>query len=294
MVKILIVGRNELAREVIKNIKKDYYICAYVKPKKIRANRGLSAFSYCKKNNIKVFNENSKNSLSKIIKKFRPRILISCGYPKIINAKILRSVKYPINIHFGALPKYRGCHSIPMAILNNEKKIGVTFHLMDEGIDTGPIIKQYFIKNNKKNSCKELYFKAVNAASKKVTTIIKKIIKEKIKLKIQNEKNSSYYSISSLKNNKINYNADINYIRNFIRANHFPPFSPSYNYVNGKKIFFLWPLNTKKITDPNVKIGNIKIYNNCAYIQTKNGIIIPNLIKYKKKIILFKDFIKNE
>lgn len=294
MIKILIIGRNELAREVIKNIKKNYYICAYVKPEKERANRGLTAFSYCKRNNIKVFNENNKNSLSKIIKNFKPKILISCGYPKIINAKILSSVVYPVNIHFGALPKYRGCHSIPMAILNNEKKIGVTFHLMDKGIDSGPIIKQYFIKNNKKNSCKELYLKAVFAASKKITIIIKNIIKKQIKLKTQNEKKSSYYSISSLKNNKINYNSDINYIRNFIRANYFPPFSPSYNYVNGKKIFFLWPLNTKKITNPNVKIGNIKIYNNRAYIQTKNGTIMPNLIKYKKKIMLFKDFIKNE
>ena len=294
MIRILIVGRNELAREVIKNITKNYYICAYVKPEKERANRGLTAFSYCKRNNIKFFNENNKNSLSKIIKNFKPKILISCGYPKIINKKILRSVEYAVNIHFGALPKYRGCHSIPMAILNNEKKIGVTFHLMDKGIDSGPIIKQYFIKNNKKNSCKELYLKAVFTASKKITIIIKNIIKKKIKLKTQNEKKSRYYSISSLKNNKINYNSDINYINNFVRANYFPPFSPSYSYVNGKKIFFLWPLNTKKITNPNVKIGNIKIYNNCAYIQTKNGIIIPNLIKYKKKIILFKDFIKNE
>lgn len=283
MIKILTIGRNELAREVIKNIKKSNYILAYVKPEKIRSNRGLTALKYCKKNNIKIFQENKKNTLSKIMKIFRPKILISCGYPKIIDEKILKKIKYPINIHFGALPKYRGCYSIPMAILNNEKKIGITFHLMDKGIDSGPIIKQYFIKNNKKNSCKELYLEAVFTAAKKISIIIKNIIKKKIKLKTQNEKKSSYYSISSLKNNKINYNSDINYIRNFIRANYFPPFSPSYNYVNRKKIFFLWPLSTKKITNPNIKIGNIKIYNNCAYIQTKNGIIIPNLIKYKKK-----------
>jgi methionyl-tRNA formyltransferase len=294
MIKILIIGRNELAREVIKNINKNNYICAYVKPEKIRINRGLTAFSYCKRNNIKVFNENNKNSLSKIIKNFKPKILISCGYPKIINAEILRSVDYPLNIHFGALPKYRGCHSIPMAILNNEKKIGITFHLMDEGIDSGPIIKQYFIKNEKRSSCKELYLKTVFVASKKITIIIKKIIKKQIKLKIQNEKNSSYYSMSSLKNNKINFNLDINYIRNFIRANYFPPFSSAYNYINGKKIFFLWPLKTKKKNNPNIKISKIKNYINRAHIQTANGIIIPNLIKYKKKIILFKNFIKNE
>jgi len=294
MVKILIIGRNELAREVIKNIKKSNYILAYVKPEKIRSNRGLSALNYCKKYNIKIFQENKKNTLSKIIKIFKPKILISCGYPKIIDEKILKKINYPINIHFGALPKYRGCYSIPMAILNNEKKIGITFHLMDKGIDSGPIIEQYFIKNNNKNSCKQLYLKAVFTASKKILMLIKKIIKKKIKLKIQKQKHSSYYSLSSLKNKKINYNLDINYIKNFIRAHYFPPFSPSYKYINRKKIYFLWPLKIKKSARSNNKIGDIKIYNKEAYIKTKNGFLVPNLIKYKKNIILFKNFIKKD
>jgi len=44
-----------------------------------------------------------------------------------------------LNAHPGLLPQYRGLDAIEWAILNGDD-VGVTVHLVDEGIDTGPIV----------------------------------------------------------------------------------------------------------------------------------------------------------
>lgn len=73
-----------------------------------------------------------------------PCDLIVCkGYPNTLTKEQLSFPKIGcINIHTSLLPKYRGRHPIVWAMINQEKEIGVTIHWMDEGIDTGDIIRQ--------------------------------------------------------------------------------------------------------------------------------------------------------
>jgi methionyl-tRNA formyltransferase len=47
-----------------------------------------------------------------------------------------------INCHAGKLPFYRGRNILNWALINDEKEFGITVHYVDEGIDTGDIIKQ--------------------------------------------------------------------------------------------------------------------------------------------------------
>jgi methionyl-tRNA formyltransferase len=47
-----------------------------------------------------------------------------------------------INVHASLLPRYRGAAPIPAAILAGDQRTGVTVMLMDEGLDTGPVLAQ--------------------------------------------------------------------------------------------------------------------------------------------------------
>lgn len=47
-----------------------------------------------------------------------------------------------VNVHFSLLPKYRGAAPVNWAIVRGEQESGVTTMLMDEGLDTGPILLQ--------------------------------------------------------------------------------------------------------------------------------------------------------
>lgn len=47
-----------------------------------------------------------------------------------------------INFHFGLLPQYRGVNPVLAQMINGETHSGITIHIVDKGIDTGPIVMQ--------------------------------------------------------------------------------------------------------------------------------------------------------
>jgi len=68
--------------------------------------------------------------------------LISYGYRFILANDVLRLFpSKAINLHISLLPYCRGAHPIFWAILE-QKLLGVTIHLLDEGLDTGNILFQ--------------------------------------------------------------------------------------------------------------------------------------------------------
>jgi methionyl-tRNA formyltransferase len=72
-----------------------------------------------------------------------PDVIVISG-TRIIEGKILRSVDAPfLNLHAGITPKYRGVHGGYWALAQGEPEAcGVTVHLVDEGVDTGPVLGQ--------------------------------------------------------------------------------------------------------------------------------------------------------
>ena len=73
----------------------------------------------------------------------KPDLLIVVAFGQIIPGKVLSSAIWGgINIHASLLPQYRGSAPIQWAVINNEKKTGLTTMIMDEGLDTGPILMQ--------------------------------------------------------------------------------------------------------------------------------------------------------
>jgi methionyl-tRNA formyltransferase len=71
----------------------------------------------------------------------RPEFIIVVAYGKLLPKGILEIPRYGcVNVHASLLPKYRGASPIQWAILRGEAKTGVTTMLMDEGLDTGPLL----------------------------------------------------------------------------------------------------------------------------------------------------------
>jgi len=70
-------------------------------------------------------------------------IAISLAFNQILRPQLLG--KFPlgvINVHAGKLPEFRGRNILNWALINDAREIGVTCHYIDEGIDTGDIIRQ--------------------------------------------------------------------------------------------------------------------------------------------------------
>lgn len=92
---------------------------------------------------LEVFQPEKKSELYPLIESLKPQCLVVVAYGKILPPEV---IKYPpsgcINLHASLLPAYRGSAPIQRAIMAGDKKTGNTVMLMDEGMDTGPILSQ--------------------------------------------------------------------------------------------------------------------------------------------------------
>tara|TARA_B100001123_G_scaffold443208_1_gene588713 strand:+ start:774 stop:1694 length:921 start_codon:yes stop_codon:yes gene_type:complete len=98
---------------------------------------------FCKKNKVNFNNPanfNNKEEL-KVFKKLSPDIVVVVAYGQIIPKFFLDIAKFGfINIHASLLPKWRGAAPIQRAIMNGDKKIGISIMKIDEKLDSGPVL----------------------------------------------------------------------------------------------------------------------------------------------------------
>jgi methionyl-tRNA formyltransferase len=77
------------------------------------------------------------------LRELAPEAIAVAAYGQILPKAILELPRFGcLNVHTSLLPKYRGAAPIQWAILNGESETGVTIMQMDEGLDTGPILRQ--------------------------------------------------------------------------------------------------------------------------------------------------------
>jgi len=93
-------------------------------------------------NNIPVFQPVKIRTDYEEIKKYEPDLIVTCAYGQIVPKEVLDIPRLGcINVHASILPKYRGGAPIHHAIINGDNVTGITIMYMDEGMDTGDIIK---------------------------------------------------------------------------------------------------------------------------------------------------------
>jgi phosphoribosylglycinamide formyltransferase-1 len=74
-------------------------------------------------------------------------LVVSAGYMRILGAPVVDRWRHRwINVHPALLPAFPGVRGVADALDAGVKVIGVTVHLVDEGVDTGPIILQEAIE----------------------------------------------------------------------------------------------------------------------------------------------------
>lgn len=75
-----------------------------------------------------------------------------CGYSRLITQEQLDKKEY-INVHGALLPKYRGMHSTFYAIMNGEKRLGITYHIVNKYMDAGNILAQFSFDYTNQQIC---------------------------------------------------------------------------------------------------------------------------------------------
>ena len=92
-----------------------------------------------------------------------------------------------INLHASLLPDYRGAAPINWAIINGEKRTGVTTFFINEVIDTGDIIKKRGVDINDEMSAGELHDKLMHVGADLMNDTLTDLSNGKLESKNQTE-----------------------------------------------------------------------------------------------------------
>jgi len=86
-------------------------------------------------------NRLSDEGIENAIKNVKPDFIVVAAFGQILPKSILE-IAPCINLHASLLPQYRGASPVQQSLLKGDEKTGVTSMLMEEGLDTGPILEK--------------------------------------------------------------------------------------------------------------------------------------------------------
>jgi methionyl-tRNA formyltransferase len=168
---------------------------------------------FSKKNKIKFKNpKNLDNDEEfKIFKKLSPDVVVVVAYGKIIPKIFLNIPKFGfINIHASLLPKWRGAAPIQRAIMNRDKKIGISIMKIEEKLDSGPILKLKELDLKQSTTHGEIEKKLSLLGADLIIEILKTIGTENFKFVEQLHSEATYAKKIEKNETKINWNLDAN------------------------------------------------------------------------------------
>jgi len=183
------------------------------------------------------------------------------------------------NLHASLLPDYRGAAPINWAIINGEKKSGVTTFFIDEKIDTGEIILQSQIMINPSENAGSLHDKLMKLGTKLVIKTIEQIEFCSVKTHAQStEKTKTAHKLNK-DNCKINWNSSVESIYNKVRG--LNPYPAAWGLLsNGNKQFNIKIYKVQKhLVKHNFQIGKLIITKKSIKIAVTEGYI--ELINFK-------------
>ncbi|MCR6571313.1 formyltransferase family protein [Campylobacter insulaenigrae] len=146
-----------------------------------------------------IFIQNSKqNELDTFFNQIKNSFIISANNPYIFKKECIKN-NFIVNYHNSLLPDHKGCNAHIWSIWYNDEKSGITWHKVDENIDSGDIIIQKEIIIKKQTTALLLLQKQQNLAIRSFEECLQQICNHS-KLKIQS-KNGLYHNKNSLPNN---------------------------------------------------------------------------------------------
>jgi methionyl-tRNA formyltransferase len=163
------------------------------------------------------------------LKQLAPDYIVVVAYGQILPKAILDLPKFGcVNVHTSLLPKYRGAAPIQAALLNGDSETGVTIMLLEEGLDTGPILSQRVVPIEATDDASTLHDKlAVVGASILVPTLLD-FAAGKIQARVQDHSKATHVKKIKKEDGRLDWTQPAKALHNRIRA--FTPWPGAFTF----------------------------------------------------------------
>lgn len=172
------------------------------------------------------------------VREINPDLAAVVAFGQIIPKSILDIPKFGfLNLHPSLLPKYRGASPIQAAILNGDKKTGISIMLLDEEMDHGPVLKQKKIKLQGNETAEILHDKLAKTGAELLMRTAEDWKNKEIKARPQNHKKATFTKILKREDGLIDFNKSAKEIEQKIRA--YFPWPGTFMMWQGKRLKIL-------------------------------------------------------
>ena len=279
---IVFMGTPEFSVPVLEMlIEKTNVIMVVTQPDKEVGRKKELVFSPVKKvameHKIPVFQPVRIRKDYEVLKGLDIDLIVTCAYGQIIPKEVLDLPKRGcVNVHASILPKYRGSAPIQWAIMNGDKKTGVTIMYMDEGMDTGDIIKCCEIPILDTDNVGTMHDKLSILGRDTLESVLDNLLNG-IVIGIKQTDDYTMAPMIKREDEKINFSRTMRQVYNQVRGlNDFPG---AYCIYEGKRLK-VWECMESSNTYPQLLDGTItKLYDNGFGVKVSNGEVIFTVVQ---------------
>ena len=295
MLDIVFMGTPDFAKESLEAIyNAGHNIIAVVTNPDRPKGRGMKMIAspvkeFAIEKSIPVLQPEKIREIKDTLEQINPDLFCVVAYGKILPQDILDIPKKgSINVHGSLLPQYRGAAPIQWAVLNGDKKTGITTMYMNAGMDTGDMILQEEVQIGEDETTGELWDRLSKIGAKLLVETVAKIERGTAPRTPQ----SGEFTMAPMLNKEMAridwINKNSREIKNLVRG--LNPIMGAYTTYNDKKIK-IWRAgsieldefieNHPEFADYKVSLNNMEggavIYSDIKqglYVKAKTGIVI--------------------
>jgi len=186
---------------------------------------------------IPVLQPEAVNSTAAIeeLSGFKPELIIVAAFGHIISKEILSLPRYGcLNVHPSLLPQHRGPSPVADAILRGDSVTGVTIMLMDEGLDSGPVLSKRELIISPGDTAGSLMEKLARSGAELLLDTLPGWLNNRVEPQPQDESQASYSKRLTAKDGEIDWRLPAVELARRIRA--FNPWPGCYSWWRGKRI----------------------------------------------------------
>ena len=225
------------------------------------------------------------------LKQYEADIYVVAAFGQILSQEILDIPKFGcVNIHASLLPKYRGAAPIQQAIIDGEKKTGVTIMQMAAGMDTGDILIQDELEIDDNETGGGLFDKLSVMGAELIVKALPMIERGELTPVPQDEALATKCGKLSKNMGKIDFGKDAVALRNLVRG--LNPWPSAFTYMDGKMLK-IWDASVSEGGKKDAEPGTVtEVTKDAISVATGNGNLVLNEVQLEgKKRMPVKDFL---
>lgn len=209
------------------------------------------------------------------LRAWQPDLIAVTAFGRILPPAILSlPPRGCINVHGSLLPKYRGAGPIQWAIIKGEQETGITTMLMDEGMDTGPMLLQERVPILPEDTAGTLSVKLAEVGGRLLVETIRRLHAGTLTPQPQDHSKATLAPLLKKEDGLITWTASATDIANRIRG--LSPWPGAYAYAGGER----WILSLASAEDAAVpKAGGagpgtvVEVRKDALLIATGDGLL---------------------